>query len=357
MSQRSVEVVVGRLMTDEPFRAEFMHDRRAALERARDRGLALTAAEVTALVDTDPTIWADAAEGLDPRLQRAGFTPPTTNRKETAMLSETPVRRPSKPKLAGRRLLQKFGIHPADPDAVALDMSGTRALCVATNHAVLDIGVATGVFASELTVPYYGFLDAGMRVDLASPLGGVIPVDPLSMKEAIRTPDDDRMLGDADFRGKLANSLAVAEVDFAAYDIVFFAGGWGAAFDLGQSEVVGQKVSEAWAAGRVVGGICHGPLGLLKGRTPEGELIVKGRRLTAVTDKQIHEVGIEGTPLHPETALRLAGAVFESRHHPARDFFANHWVAEGDLITGQNQNAGPMVARLMMQRVLAKRTI
>jgi putative intracellular protease/amidase len=39
-----------------------------------------------------------------------------------------------------------------------------------------------------------------------------------------------------------------------------------------------------------------------------------------------------------------------------RDFFANHFVADGDLITGQNQNAGPMVARLMMQRVLAKRT-
>ena len=33
--------------------------------------------------------------------------------------------------------------------------------------------------------------------------------------------------------------------------------------------------------------------------------MVKGRRLTAVTDKQIHELGIGLTPLHPETALRL----------------------------------------------------
>ena len=47
---------------------------------------------------------------------------------------------------------------------------------------MLDIGVATGVFASELTVPYYVFLDAGMQVDVASPRGGIIPVDPLSMK-------------------------------------------------------------------------------------------------------------------------------------------------------------------------------
>jgi putative intracellular protease/amidase len=272
------------------------------------------------------------------------------------VLTEATIRKPSKPQLAGRHLLQKFGIHPSDPEAIDLDMSGTRALCIATNHAVLDIGVATGVFASELTVPYYCFLDAGMQVDLASPLGGTIPVDPLSIKELIRTPDDDRMMADADFRAKLMRSLSIADVDFTAYDIIYFAGGWGAAFDLGQSDELGRKVSEAFAASRVIGGICHGPLGLLKARGTDGELLVKGRHLTAVTDKQLHEVGVESTPLHPETALRQAGALFEGTHHSVRDIFANHYVSDGDLITGQNQNAGPMVARLMMQRVLAKRT-
>jgi putative intracellular protease/amidase len=271
------------------------------------------------------------------------------------MSDRTLANKPSMPRLASRHLLQKFGVHPKDPEAVTLDMRGTRALCIATNHGVLDIGVATGVFGSELTVPYYVFLDAGMRVDVASPRGGVIPVDPLSMKAEIRTPDDDRLLGDADFRGKLMQSLAIADVDFTRYEIIYFAGGWGAAFDLGQSEVLGRKVGEAYAAGCVIGGICHGPLGLLKARTPQGELLVKGRRLTAVTDKQIHELGVAITPLHPETALRQAGALFEGKRHPARDFFANHYVADGDLITGQNQNAGPMVARLMMQRVIARR--
>jgi putative intracellular protease/amidase len=270
------------------------------------------------------------------------------------MSDRTLASTPSAPRLVSRRLLQKFGVHPKDPDAVTLDMRAFKALCIATNHGVLDIGVATGVFGSELTVPYYVFLDAGMQVDVASPLGGVIPVDPLSMKPEIRTPDDDRLLGDEVFRQKLMHSLSIADVDFTAYDIIYFAGGWGAAFDLGQSDLLGRKVSEAYAAGRVIGGICHGPLGLLRARTPQGDLIVKGRRVTAVTDKQVHELGVSITPLHPETALRQAGALFESETHPARDFFANHFVADGDLITGQNQNAGPMVARLMMQRVLAK---
>jgi putative intracellular protease/amidase len=265
------------------------------------------------------------------------------------------VRKPAMPRLAGRRLLQQFGVHPKDRDAVALKMNGTRALCIATNHGVLDIGVATGVFGSELTVPYYVFLDAGMQVDLASPKGGIVPVDPLSIKPEIRTPEDDRMLADPDFREKLMSSLAVADVDFTSYDIIYFAGGWGAAFDLAQSEALGRKVTEAWAAGKVIGGICHGPLGLLQGRTATGELIVTGRRLTAVTDRQVHQVGVSvTTPLHPETALKQAGALYESKTHKVADFFANHYVVDGDLITGQNQNAGPMVARLMMERVIEK---
>ena len=263
---------------------------------------------------------------------------------------------PAMPRLAGRHLLQQFGVHPKDRDAVKLDLSGMKALCLATNRAVLDIGVATGVFGSELTVPYYVFLDAGMQVDLASPLGGIVPVDPLSMKAEIRTPDDDRMLADDDFRNKLMNSLAVADVDFTDYDLIYFAGGWGAAFDFAQSDALGRKVTEAYVAGCVLGGICHGPLGLLQGRTPTGELIVKGRHITAVTNNQLHQLGVSfTTPLHPETALREAGALYESETHQVADFFANHFVIDGDLITGQNQNAGPMVGRLMMQRVLKKR--
>ena len=76
--------------------------------------------------------------------------------------------------------------------------------------------------------------------------------------------------------------------------------------------------------------------------------------MSGVTDKQVQELGISATPFHPETELRKAGARFESATR-FRDPFANHWVVDGDLVTGQNQNAGPMVAREML-RLLAERT-
>jgi putative intracellular protease/amidase len=263
--------------------------------------------------------------------------------------------KPSAAGLAARALLRRLGVHSHDREAQALELHKARALCIATNHGVLDLGVPTGVFASELTVPYYAFRDAGMQVDVASIRGGIVPVEPLSLKEALRTVEDDRMLDDQTLRAQLADSLAIAAIDFTTYDLVYFAGGWGAAFDLGQSEELGAQVSAAYAAGRVLGGICHGPLGLLRARRPDGELLVAGRRLTAVTDRQVRQLGVSITPLHPETALRAAGARFEARTHAVRDFFANHFVVDGDLVTGQNQNAGSMVARLMMQRVLANR--
>jgi putative intracellular protease/amidase len=218
---------------------------------------------------------------------------------------------------------------------------------------VLDLGKPTGVFASEMTVPYYAFLDAGMDVDVASPKGGVIPVDPQSLRAPLRTEEDDRFLGDDDFRAKVGDSLAIGDLDMADYDIVFLAGGWGAAFDFGFSETLGEKITEANAADKLIGGVCHGPLGLINAKDTDGEPLVKGRKISAVTDKQVKELGIESTPHHPETELRKVGAEFESQTK-RRDPFANHWVVDGNLVTGQNQNAGPMVARELLQLLEAK---
>jgi hypothetical protein len=84
-----------------------------------------------------------------------------------------PAKTPPRPALALRRLVQRLGMHPEDPQAdPTIDRRGRRALVVCTNHGVLDVGKPTGVFASEMTVPYYAFRDAGMVVDVASPAGG-----------------------------------------------------------------------------------------------------------------------------------------------------------------------------------------
>jgi putative intracellular protease/amidase len=125
------------------------------------------------------------------------------------------------------------------------------------------------------------------------------------------------------------------------------AGGWGAAYDLGTSEVLGEKVSEAYAAGKVLGSVCHGALGFLQAVDEDGAPLLKDRHVTGVTDKQVRELGITITPQHPETELRKAGALYESEH-AFRDMLANLTVVDGRIVTGQNQNAGAETAQKMM---------
>jgi arylsulfatase A-like enzyme/putative intracellular protease/amidase len=264
------------------------------------------------------------------------------------------VKKAPAPARALRKVLQRAGLHPDDTETIDVDLTGHRALVIATNHGTLDIGKPTGVYASELTVPYYAFLDAGMDVDVASPEGGVVPVDPQSLRAPLRTEACDRFLADDDLRAKVTESLPIGDLDMADYDIVYLAGGWGAAFDLGFSEELGRQITAANEHERVIGGVCHGPLGLLKATATDGSPLVEGRRVSAVTDKQVRELGIESTPHHPETELRELGAEFESETR-FRDPLANHWVVDGNLVTGQNQNAAPMVAREML-RLAAERS-
>ncbi len=254
-----------------------------------------------------------------------------------------------------RAVTRRLGFHPFDSHPETFDLTGRKALVIATNHGALDMGKPTGVFASELTTAYYAFVDAGMTVDVASPAGGLIPVDPLSMRSVVRTASDDRLLDDADLRGKIMESVSVDEVDVLEYDIVYLAGGWGAAFDLGFSTTLAAKMTEAAAAEVIIGGVCHGPLGLINATRPDGRPLVEGRRVTAVSDRQVHQLGIANTPQHPETELRRKGARYESSTR-LLDVLANFWVIDGNLVTGQNQNAGPVVAREMLRLASERRT-
>jgi putative modified peptide len=70
MSQRSVERVLGRLVTDEAFRRRFSADPGAALAEAAGSGVELTPIELQSLASLDPRLLSRVADALDPRLQK-----------------------------------------------------------------------------------------------------------------------------------------------------------------------------------------------------------------------------------------------------------------------------------------------
>ena len=255
------------------------------------------------------------------------------------------------------KILKFFGLHP-DYIGTSYSLSGKKALIIATNQAELNKhgktgGKATGAFASEITAAYYDFIDASMQVDIASIKGGKIPIEPQSLSYFLKTSEDKRFLQDPELKEKVKNSKKITDIDFTTYDIIFLAGGWGAAYDLGYSDDLGQKISDAYYTGNsIIGGVCHGPLGLIRAKDKDGNLLIAGRRMTAVTDKQIKQLFITATPQHPEAELRKAGVLFESQSKLI-DMFATHTVVDDEkrFVTGQNQNSGHETAHKMMELI------
>ena len=74
MAQRNIEILIGRLITDEAFRNEFCDDAAATLERFMETGHELTPVELAALSATRSDVWSLLAEQIAPRLQKASLT-------------------------------------------------------------------------------------------------------------------------------------------------------------------------------------------------------------------------------------------------------------------------------------------
>jgi len=73
MTQRSIEMIVGRLVTDEEFRASFLRDPYQALVDLIDRGTHLSHTDLAALMATDEALWNQVAGRVEPRLQKASL--------------------------------------------------------------------------------------------------------------------------------------------------------------------------------------------------------------------------------------------------------------------------------------------
>lgn len=73
MAQRSIEILIGRLITDEAFRSAFRKDAGTTLTGFIESGYDMTPLEITALRATPAGLWERVAEQIDPRLQKMSF--------------------------------------------------------------------------------------------------------------------------------------------------------------------------------------------------------------------------------------------------------------------------------------------
>ena len=73
MSQRNVELLIGRLLTDDDLRGRFVRNPREVIEAFMGQGWELTEGEAEALASTDTKTWADLATRIPSRLRRCSL--------------------------------------------------------------------------------------------------------------------------------------------------------------------------------------------------------------------------------------------------------------------------------------------
>jgi hypothetical protein len=73
MSHRTIERIIGRLLTDEELRLKFTRFPKRTLAELGEQGWELSRVEVDALLTMEVRLWSDAADRIDPRLQRCSL--------------------------------------------------------------------------------------------------------------------------------------------------------------------------------------------------------------------------------------------------------------------------------------------
>jgi putative intracellular protease/amidase len=224
--------------------------------------------------------------------------------------------------------------------------NGKHILMIVTSNAKMgDSAKPTGIWIEELAVPYYQFVDAGLDVTIASPLGGAAPFDPSSMADKGKnSPQVERFLADADAQKRVKNTAMVASVDPAKFDAVFLPGGHGTMWDLPNDNAVRKIIEMQFGANKIVAAVCHGPAGLVSAKRSDGKSILFEKKVSAFTDAEEVAAGLmDVVPFALEARVKELGGFFEGVAN-----WQPHAVRDGNLITGQNPKSSEKVASLVL---------
>jgi putative intracellular protease/amidase len=216
-------------------------------------------------------------------------------------------------------------------------------LMILTSHAQLgNTGKPTGIWAEELTTPYYALKDAGFDVVLASPLGGKPPFAAGSAKDAIDDNEGSvkRFLKDSAAMVKFSVTHQAKSINAVDYSAVFLPGGHGTMWDTAEDSATAKLVSDMFNAGKPVAAVCHGPAGLVKALRADGKSILFGKKVNGFTNEEETAAGLmDVVPFHLETRMRDLGGLFENG-----PMWQPYAVRDGNLITGQNPQSSALVA-------------
>jgi putative intracellular protease/amidase len=226
---------------------------------------------------------------------------------------------------------------------------------VASSPAVSkQTGWPIGFWAAELTHPLRVFMEAGYEVELASTEGGKVEMDGYSnpLDASGYSAHDVITLGFMQlswFGEMLAKTKKMTDVNPADYKAIFLVGGQAPMYTFKNNADLSKLFVSFYESKKPTAAVCHSTTLLLDAKKSNGELLVKGKTWTgfANSEEDFAEKAV-GTKIQPyrieDEARKISGTTFK-----VAGAFASYAIADGNLITGQQQNSGEAAAKMVVE--------
>jgi len=223
-----------------------------------------------------------------------------------------------------------------------------KVLIVMTSTTAYPDGSPTGFWLTEVTHPYLRWTSVGWTVDTCS-ITGVAQPDPASTtadnadKESLAWLDEQKALYES--TPTLEEIAGREELD---YDVIFFAGGFGTMWDFPENEHVKAITAKMWEAGKIVSGVCHGPIAFVNVDVGDAKLLA-GKECTGFSNAEEAAMGktdVVAKPSGPGSCEDMMGSTCEGGaggNFVCAGVFEAKVCVDGNLITGQNPpSAAPL---------------
>lgn len=221
----------------------------------------------------------------------------------------------------------------------------SKILIPMTNHATLgSTDEANGTFSPELTHALEVFIQAGYDYDLASIVGGSVPV---YGKDVEDDEINQRILANTTLQHKLDNTLAVSDVNIDNYCAIYYPGGFGLLSDIAKGSDFALLSAKHYENGGILSAVCHGPAALLPIELSTGEKLLASKSVTGFTrEEEIDYETIDKIPFLLEEKLARQSAQY-TKKQPWSEFV----IEDGRVITGQNPASAGAVAKAVVKQL------
>lgn len=206
----------------------------------------------------------------------------------------------------------------------------------------------TGLWLSEITHIYHSAKEQNWNITIASPKGGLTPIDPESQKPLVLDKISKQYYESEIFMTALEHTKSLSEISEETFDCIYLAGGHATMYDFPDNITLQQLIRDQYEQNKIVAAICHGVGGLLNVKLSNGEYLIKGKSLTGfdwfeeTLARRKREV-----PFNLEAALKERGADLKKACIP----MTSNVVVTGNLITGQNPFSSKEMAKVVIEQL------